>query len=215
MKVIISTFLEGFEKAYMAFGNPQEAVVELKKQYPSIPEYETGMIALKFDGQFKDNVVVFLGDMKEKEYQWHRLLGRRAMAAVSYLIPEVAMSDKAKANKIGYYDHCVDAFLAPFDEYVERMEREREEFNRSISKRIVPLKRAIELLPEGEQKETINGIIARAEKAESIEAAKGIIEKGVADDPAIKELVEKARPKRVKPEVAAAVEAAPGAVPSA
>ena len=162
----------------IGFGNREEVIEQVKKEMAVTPcEVSSSIpdsIIMDFKDEFDTFHVVFLDEIPENEEDRIIKLASWSSAIVSTLTAKAieGFSDDKKAK---FMEYAVKDLLSEIFALQKRKEKEKSEWLRSISKMVVPLKRALDKCTTEDSKAKIQQAINDAEATENKAKAKEII----------------------------------------
>ena len=162
----------------IGFGNREEVIEQVKKEMAVTPcEVSSSIpdsIIMDFKDEFDTFHVVFLDEIPENEEDRIIKLACWSSAIVSTLTAKAieGFSDDKKAK---FMEYAIKDLLSEIFALQKRKEKEKSEWLRSISKMVVPLKRALDKCTTEDSKAKIQQAINDAEATENKAKAKEII----------------------------------------
>ena len=162
----------------IGFGNREEVIEQVKKEMAVTPcEVSSSIpdsIIMDFKDEFDTFHVVFLDEIPENEEDRIIKLACWSSAVVNTLTAKAieGFSDDKKAK---FMEYAIKDLLSEIFALQKRKEKEKSEWLRSISKMVVPLKRALDKCTTEDSKAKIQQAINDAEATENKAKAKEII----------------------------------------
>ena len=162
----------------IGFGNREEIIQQVQKEMAATPCEDTqntpNSIIMNFKDEFDIFHVAFLDEVPEYEEDRIIKLASWSSAIVSTLTAKAieGFSDDKKAK---FMEYAVKDLLSEIFALQKRKEKEKSEWLRSISKMVVPLKRALDKCTTEDSKAKIQQAINDAEATENKAKAKEII----------------------------------------